>query len=46
MLIAVAATWAQGSITVVAEERDKPAVHERRRTALAAAVRGMFEPAG
>ncbi|MDF2442818.1 MAG: hypothetical protein JWR01_1021 [Subtercola sp.] len=39
LLIQTAATWAQGSITVVATDGDTPGVHERRRSALAETIR-------
>jgi AcrR family transcriptional regulator len=45
ILIAAAATWAQGSVTAVATESDPPSSHHRRRTALAAVVRaGLCTP--
>lgn len=45
LLIASAATWAQGSITVVAVSTDTAAEHERRRSALAAFVASALAPA-
>jgi hypothetical protein len=44
VLIAMAAAWAQGSITTVAAPEDDDATHRRRRDALTAAVRGAFGP--
>lgn len=46
MLIGIAATWAQSSITAVALPGDPADLHARRRTALAAAVRAMLAPVG
>ncbi|WFR67695.1 TetR family transcriptional regulator [Curtobacterium flaccumfaciens] len=45
LLIATATTWAQGSITVVATEKDPAAAHERRRTALAMFVKSALSAA-
>ena len=42
LLISMASTWAQVSITEVAGADDPAAVHQRRRTALATAVRSAF----
>jgi AcrR family transcriptional regulator len=39
LLIGTAATWAQGSLTVVASDDDGTAAHRRRRAALAAVIR-------
>ena len=44
LLIASAATWAQGSITVVATAEDSPAEHDRRRNALVRYVDGAVRP--
>jgi AcrR family transcriptional regulator len=44
LLIATAATWAQGSITAVASNDEAPVVHERRRAALAEMVRSGLSP--
>ena len=43
LLIATAATWAQGSITSIATADDPEAVHRRRRRALAAFLAGALE---
>jgi AcrR family transcriptional regulator len=43
ILIATAATWGQGSITVVATAADAEADHRRRREALAATVRAGLQ---
>ncbi|GAA2171042.1 TetR family transcriptional regulator [Agrococcus versicolor] len=40
LLLATAATWAQQSLIAVATELDHPALHARRRAALAATIRG------
>ncbi|GGF43016.1 TetR family transcriptional regulator [Williamsia phyllosphaerae] len=42
MLIAMAATWAQSAIVHTATESEDPALHRRRRTALATAVSRAF----
>lgn len=44
LLIATAATWAQGSITAVATNGDSAAEHERRRAALIGYVAGAVQP--
>ncbi len=44
LLIAMASTWAQVSITEVAQTADAAAVHRRRRAALIAATRSAFSP--
>lgn len=44
LLIATAATWAQGSITTVATNGDPAAEHERRKAALIAYVAGAVQP--
>jgi len=44
MVIAASMTWSPASVTVTAAPDDDPAVHERRRTALAATVRRAFRP--
>ncbi|WP_307860037.1 TetR family transcriptional regulator [Curtobacterium aurantiacum] len=46
LLVASAATWAQGSITVVATAEDSPAEHDRRRHALVRYVEGALRPPG
>ncbi|WP_433782841.1 TetR family transcriptional regulator [Actinomycetospora sp. CA-101289] len=45
MVIALSMAWSPASVTIAAGTGDDPAEHERRRTALAAAVRGAFTPA-
>ena len=42
MLIALCGTWAQASLTVAASAEDPVEVHDRRRAALATAVRRAF----
>lgn len=42
MIISLAATWAQAAIVHVADTDEPTAVHERRKTALAAAARRAF----
>lgn len=42
LLISMAATWAQGSITAVSTPADPQPVHDRRRSALQAAVRACL----
>jgi AcrR family transcriptional regulator len=42
LVIAMAATWSATSITTAADRDDSDAVHDRRRQALADAVRGAF----
>ena len=44
LIIAAAATWAQGSITEVATTKDTGAAHERRRAALVAFVEAALMP--
>ncbi|UPK74121.1 TetR family transcriptional regulator [Nocardioidaceae bacterium SCSIO 66511] len=44
LLISIAATWAQNSITAVASAADPGELHERRKRALETAVREMFHP--
>jgi AcrR family transcriptional regulator len=44
LVIALSLAWSPASVTVAAAPGDDPAEHERRRTALAAAVRGAFTP--
>ena len=44
LVIALSMAWSPASVTVAASTDDDPAEHERRRTALAAAVRGAFAP--
>ncbi|WP_307858354.1 hypothetical protein [Curtobacterium aurantiacum] len=46
LLVASAATWAQGSITVVATAEDSPVEHDRRRHALVRYVEGALRPPG
>ena len=46
MLIALCGTWAQASLTVAAEAAEPAEVHERRRRALATAVRRAFVTGG
>lgn len=44
MVISMAMTWSPASITYTATAADPGADHDRRRTSLAAAVRGAFRP--
>lgn len=44
LLISMASTWAETSITDVARPEDAAALHARRRDALAAATRAAFSP--
>jgi AcrR family transcriptional regulator len=44
LVIGLSMAWSPASVTVTAAPDDDPAEHERRRTALAAAVRGAFAP--
>jgi AcrR family transcriptional regulator len=44
LVIGLSMAWSPASVTVTAAPADAPAEHERRRTALAAAVRGAFAP--
>ena len=44
LLISMASTWAETSITDVARPEDAAALHARRREALAAATRAAFSP--
>lgn len=46
LTVAMAGTWAQASVTVAGSPDDDPAEHERRRLALAGAVRRAFCRAG
>ncbi|MDF2978354.1 MAG: TetR family transcriptional regulator [Actinomycetospora sp.] len=44
LVIGLSMAWSPASVTIAADPGDEPAEHERRRTALAAAVRGAFAP--
>ena len=44
LIIGLSMAWSPASVTVAADPGDDPAEHERRRTALAAVVRGAFTP--
>jgi AcrR family transcriptional regulator len=44
LVIALSMAWSPASVTVAADPGDDPAEHDRRRTALATAVRGAFAP--
>jgi len=46
MVIALSMAWSPASVTIAAAPDDDPSAHERRRSALAAAVRGAFAPRG
>jgi len=42
LVTAMAYAWSPASLTIAADLADAPAVHQRRKLALAAAVRGAF----
>jgi hypothetical protein len=46
LVIGLSMAWSPASVTIAADPGDDSAEHERRRAALAAAVRGAFAPRG